>query len=133
MSGEAWAPIPGHALFYWVWLYKIKEIENDLKKARAVCDSSTHGSQSQVQGQTYVPTPDMTDLCLFFALTALEGKLVFGADASNAFAEADVPTQSYSMCVGVFREWWANKGRPPIPAGYIIPILKNLQGHPEAP
>jgi hypothetical protein len=32
-----------------------------------------------------------------------------------------------------FREWWANKGRPPIPAGHVIPILKNLQGHSEAP
>jgi hypothetical protein len=134
MFGTPCAPLPGHALFHWVWLYKIKEKENDLKKARAVCDGSTRGGQAQVQGQTYAPTPDMTDLRLFFALAALEGKLVFGADVSNAFAEADAPAQSYSMRVDVqFREWWANKGRPPIPAGYVVPILKNLQGHPEAP
>jgi hypothetical protein len=134
MFGTPCAPLPGHALFHWVWLYKIKEKENDLKKARAVCDGFTRGGQAQVQGQTYAPTPDMTDLRLFFALATLEGKLVFGADVSNAFAEADAPAQSYSMRVDVqFREWWANKGRPPIPAGYVVPILKNLQGHPEAP
>jgi hypothetical protein len=76
----------------------------------------------------------MTDLRLFFALAALQNKLVFGADVSNAFAEANAPEQAYSMRVDThFREWWANKGRPPIPAGHVIPILKNLQGHPEAP
>ena len=33
-----------------------------------------------------------------------------------------------------FREWWTQCLRnPPIPEGYVIPILKNLQGHPEGP
>jgi hypothetical protein len=32
-----------------------------------------------------------------------------------------------------FRKWWAAKGQPHIPKGHVIPILKNLQGHPEAP
>jgi hypothetical protein len=135
MFGTPYAPTPGLAIFYWVWLYKIKEAEDNRKKARAgVCDGSTRGGQARVQGQTYAPTPDMTDLRLFLALAFLENKLVFGADVSNAFAEADAPEQAYSMRVDdQFREWWASKGRDPIPAGYVIPILKNLQGHPEAP
>jgi hypothetical protein len=33
-----------------------------------------------------------------------------------------------------FRDWWENcLGKPPIPRGWVIPILRNLQGHPEAP
>jgi hypothetical protein len=32
-----------------------------------------------------------------------------------------------------FTDWWLGKGHPIIPPGYVIPILKNLQGHPEAP
>jgi hypothetical protein len=105
-----------------------------ISKRQALFVTTTHGGQAQVQGQTYAPTPDMTGLHLFFALAALEGKLVNGADVSNAFSEADAPTQAYSMRIdNQFREWWANKGHPPIPPGFVIPILKNLQGHPEAP
>ena len=38
------------------------------------------------------------------------------------------------MCIATqFHEWGAAKGRPPIPQGRVIPILKNLQGHPKAP
>jgi hypothetical protein len=33
-----------------------------------------------------------------------------------------------------FCDWWENcLGNPPLPRGYAIPILRNLQGHPEAP
>jgi Reverse transcriptase (RNA-dependent DNA polymerase) len=76
----------------------------------------------------------MTDLRLFFALAALENKLVFGADVSNTFAEAHAPAQIYFMQIDVqFCEWWCSKGHLPISQGFVVPILKNLQGHPEAP
>jgi hypothetical protein len=33
-----------------------------------------------------------------------------------------------------FRNWWTDRmGRPSIPKGFVIPIQKALQGHPEAP
>jgi hypothetical protein len=134
MFGETCPLPPGASVFHWVWLYKIKTEENNRKKARTVCDGSTCGGQARVSGHTYAPTPDITDLRLFFTLAALENKLVHGADVSNAFTEAATPPQVYYMCVDTqFREWWAAKGRPPIPKGHVIPILKNLQGHPEAP
>ena len=134
MFGQPCIPPPGAAIFHWVWIYKIKEEDNHRKKARAVCDGSTRGGHAQISGQTYAPTPDMTDLRLFFALAALENKLVFGADVSNAFAEAHAPAQVYFMRIDVqFREWWCSKGHLPIPQGFVVPILKNLQGHPEAP
>ena len=134
MFGEPCLPPSNAAIFHWVWIYKIKQEENNRKKARAVCDGSTRGGQARVAGHTFAPTPDMTDLRLFFALAALENKLVFGADVSNAFAEADAPAQEYFMRVDAqFREWWISKGNRDIPPGFVIPILKNLQGHPEAP
>ena len=134
MFGSPVAPPPGAAIFHWVWIYKVKDEDNYRKKARAVCDGSTRGGQAQIHGPTYAPTPDMTDLRLFFALATLENKLIYGADVSNAFAEAAAPVQQYFMRVDVqFRDWWASKGRSPIPADFVIPILKNLQGHPEAP
>jgi hypothetical protein len=134
MFGAPCFPPPGAAIFHWVWIYKFKPEDNNRKKARAVCDGSTRGGQAHVAGHTFAPTPDMTDLRLFFALAALENKLVFGADVSNAFAEATAPAQVYFMRVDTqFREWWLAKGNGEIPIGFVIPILKNLQGHPEAP
>ena len=76
----------------------------------------------------------MTDLRLCFALSVLEHKLISGANVSHVFAEASAPPQIYNMHVATqFREWWAAKGRPPIPQGRVIPILTNLQGRPKAP
>ena len=134
MFGTPCTPPPQAAIFHWVWIYKIKTEDNNRKKARAVCDGSTRGGQAMIAGHTYAPTPDMTDLRLFFALAALENKLVFGADVSNAFAEANAPAQEYFMRIDTqFHDWWLAKGNPAIPPGHVIPILKNLQGHPEAP
>ncbi len=62
---------PGAAIFHWVLIYKVKDEDNYRKKARAVCDGSTRGGQAQIYGSTYAPTPDMTDLRLFFGLAAL--------------------------------------------------------------
>jgi hypothetical protein len=134
MFGTPCPPPPGAAIFHWVWIYKVKTEDNNRKKARAVCDGSTRGGQATVAGHTYAPTPDMTDLRLFFALSVLENKMVFGADVSNAFAEAEAPEQVYYMRVDTqYSTWYQSLGHPPIPLGYVIPINKNLQGHPEAP
>ena len=124
----------GASVFRWVWLYKITTEDSIHKKACAICDGSTRGGPAPVSGHTYAPTPDMTDLRLCFALSVLEHKLISRADVSYLFAEASAPPQIYNMRVATqFREWWAANGRPPIPQGRVIPILMNLQGHPEAP
>ena len=134
MYGTPCSPPPGAAIFNWVWVYKVKEHEGNRKKARAVCDGSTRGGQVRILGHTYAATPDLTDFRMFVALCALEGKTIFGADVSNAFAEAPASAQRYYMKVDdQFRDWWAARGRPVIPHGHVIPVLKNLQGHPEAP
>ena len=56
------------------------------------------------------------------------------ADASNAFAEADAPKIPLYVRIDTpFREWWTEvKGCDPIPLGFVLPILKALQGHPES-
>ena len=60
--------------------------------------------------------------------------LIFGSDASNAFAEAAPPKQGINLHADQsFREWWVWKGRPPLPDGYVVPLLSAMQGHPEAP
>jgi hypothetical protein len=88
-----------------------------------------------VHGHSFAPMPDMADLRLQLALAAFLGLLMFTADVTNAFAEADRPKQQYCMRVDdAFCNWW-NKRFPqlPLPRDAVIPIDKNLQGHPEGP
>jgi hypothetical protein len=60
---------------------------------------------------------------------------MYGADVSNAFAEAPPPKQGFYIRPDkAFREWWTlHKKRPPLPPGYVIPIQSAMQGHPESP
>jgi hypothetical protein len=41
MFGTPTVPPPNSSLFYWVWVYKVKEMEVIWKKAHVVCDGST--------------------------------------------------------------------------------------------
>jgi len=61
--------------------------------------------------------------------------VVYGADVSNAFAEAPAPDDPiYILPDAVFRDWWVNhKKREPFPAGWVCKVNYALQGHPEAP
>ena len=52
MFGDPCPPPLDASIFHWVWIYKIKEEEQNRKKARAVCDGSTRGGQAQVHGPT---------------------------------------------------------------------------------
>jgi hypothetical protein len=135
MFGTPTVPPPNSPLFYWVWVYKVKEMEDNWKKARAVCDgSSTRGGAAHISGHTFAPTPDMIDLRLQVALVAQRGLALYHADVSNTFAEAARPEQMYYMHIDApFCEWWnARFPTQPLLPGQAIPILKNLQGHPKA-
>jgi hypothetical protein len=135
MFNSPTVPPPNLAVLYWVWVYVVKEMENNRKKARAVCDGPTRGGAAKISGHTFAPTPDMIDLCLQSALAAQCGLILYHADVSNAFADAERPEQMYYMHIDApFCEWWNTRfsDHPPLP-GEAIPIQKNLQGHPEAP
>ena len=94
------------AIFHLVWTYAIKTVDN-CKKACCVCDGSTRSGMVRVLAETYANCVDQTSACLFYAVGAAENLLVFGADVSNAFAEAPPPKQGFfirSDCA--FNEWW---------------------------
>jgi hypothetical protein len=89
----------------------------------------------KVLDETYANCVDQTSSRLFYAISAGENLLVFGADVSNAFAEAPPPKQGFYLQPDkAFHDWWVHhKQRPPIPPGYVIPALSAMQGHPELP
>ena len=124
----------GNAVFNLVWTYAIKEVDGR-KKARCTCDGSTRGGQVRILDYTYANSPDHTCSRIFYALAAAENLVIYGADVSNAFAEAPPPKQGFFIRPdAAFKAWWTtHKGRPPIPDNHVIPILSAMQGHPEAP
>jgi hypothetical protein len=133
MFGKPTAAANNEAIFYLVWTYTIKTADK-LKKARCVCDGSTRSNQVKVLDKTYANCVVQTSAHLFYAVGAAENLLIFGADVSNAFAEAPPPKQGFFIRPDQeFVEWWTiHKGRPPIPPGYVIPINSAMQGHPES-
>ena len=130
-------PVPiaeGMACFHSVWTYAIKALDSR-KKARWTCDGSPRSGQAKILDETNANCVDQTSSQLFYAVSAAENLLIFGANVSNAFAKAPPPKQGFYIHPDrVFREWWVlHKKRPPIPDGAVIPILSAMQGHPESP
>jgi hypothetical protein len=134
MFGKPVATTDDAAVFHLVWTYVIKALDGR-KKAKCVCDGSTRSGSVQVLDETYANCVDQTSSHLFYAIAAAENLLVFGADVSNAFAEAPPPKQGFYIRPDrAFNDWWVqHKGRPPIPPGHVIPVLSAMQGHPESP
>ena len=122
------------SVFNSVWTYAIKALDSR-KKARWTCDGSTRSGQAKILDETYANCVDQTSSRLFYAISAVENLLIYGADVSNAFAEAPPPKQGFYIRPDrAFLDWWEHhKQRPPIPPGFVIPILSAMQGHPESP
>jgi hypothetical protein len=122
------------AIFYLIWAYVIKELD-ERKKACCVCDRSSCSRQVQVLDHTYANCMDRTGSWIFYAISAAENMLVYRTEVSNAFAEAPPPKQGFFIYPDrAFHNWWVNKkGKPPIPDGHVIPVLGAMQGHPESP
>eukprot|EP00804_Cyclotella_cryptica_P013246 CCRYP_007032-RA/>CCRYP_007032-RA protein AED:0.39 eAED:0.39 QI:0/0/0/0.5/1/1/2/0/451 len=120
-------------VFHLVWTYTIKELDKR-KKARCACDGSTRGGKVRVLDHTYANCVDHTTSRMFYAILAAENMLIFGADVCDAFSEAPAPKQGFYIQPGrTFCEWWVYLGDPPIKEGYVIPVKRAMQGHPESP
>ncbi len=130
-------PVPIHnnmAVFHSVWTYVIKALDSQ-KKARWACNGSPRSGQAKILDETYANCVDQTSSHLFYAIAAAENLSIYGADVSNAFAEAPPPKQDFYIHPDrAFCEWWVNhKKRLPIPESAVILILLAMQGHSESP
>jgi hypothetical protein len=96
------------AVFYLVWTYGIKSLDQQ-KKARCVCKGPLCSGLVKVLNETYANCIDQTSSCHFYAVTAGENLLAFGAGVSNAFAKAPLPKQGfYLQSNKAFHDWWVN-------------------------
>jgi hypothetical protein len=134
MFGQPVPQVDDMAVFHLVWTYTIKAVDLQ-KKACWACDGSPRLGQAKILDKTYANCVDQTSARLFYAIAAAENLMVYGADVSNAYAEAPPPKQGFYIHPDrAFHDWWMNhKKRSPIKSGEVIPILSTMQGHPESP
>ena len=123
---------PNANVLHLIWAYRIKD--DGTLKARCVCNGNPKRKGTVTLDHTYAACLAQTGSRIFWALSAVQGLLVVGADASNAFAEAPAPKAPlYVYADEQYREWWMDKGNPEIPKNYVLPVNHALQGHPESP
>jgi deoxyuridine 5'-triphosphate nucleotidohydrolase len=133
MFGEPCPLPPGANVLNMLWYYDVKT--DGRLKARMVCNGRPSNKNTVIFGYTYAKSLDHVGSRIFWAAAASKNFIVRGADASNAFAEADAPKIPLYVRVNEqYKEWWTEKmKREDFPSNYVLPVYKALQGHPEAP
>lgn len=124
-------PLPKNTnVLPFLWTYLVKD--DGTKKARCVCNGAP-SKGTVTLGHTYAGSLDQTGARIFWAAAALQNLKVYGADVSNAFAEAPPPIAPLYITVDKqYRDWYRNKGYGEIPEGHVLKVKRALQGHPEA-
>ena len=77
MFGNPVLITPDDAVFHLVWTYNVKALD-DRKKARCVCNRSSHSGSVQILDETYANCVDQTSSRLFYAVAATKNLLVYG-------------------------------------------------------
>jgi hypothetical protein len=140
-QGMFGAPIEkpeGAIVLPWIWsyLYKVDPISlQDVAKSRGTCNGGQKHGKIITLAETYAACVEQPAHRVLWAVNTALNHIAIGIDVGNAYAEADGPEDKFYMIVDKqFHEWWTDcLGNPSIPYGQVIPILKNLQGHPEGP
>ena len=121
----------------WVWTYLFKEdpiTAIDQEEARGICNGGPQYGEAVTLAETYAACVKQPIHRLTWAISAALNLYCKGYDVGNAFVEAPAPVDPFFMYPdNQYREWRQSLGNEPIPDGYVVPILKALQGHPESP
>ena len=131
MFGEP-CPLPhGANVLDLLWTYNVKV--DGTRKARCVCNGQPKFKGTVIFGHTFAKMLDHVGSRIFWAAVASKNLIVRGADASNAFAEANAPDiPLYVRIDSQYREWYQTRFNKTIPDDYVLPVNKALQGHPES-
>ncbi len=131
MFGEP-CPLPHDAnVLDLLWTYNIKV--DGTKKARCVCNGQPKFKGTVIFGYTFAKMLDHVGSRNFWGAVASKNLIVRGADASNAFAEANAPDiPLYVRIDAQYKEWYNRRYDKQIPDNYVLPVNKALQGHPES-
>ena len=126
-------PLPdGAILMRFHWQYRIKV--NGKRRSRVCCDGSPRAApEVHSSTNTYASCLEHPIYRLFIALCAADGLTIYGGDAKDAFAHSPGPSKPTFMKVdNAFREWYHDRTGVLLDKDLVLPVLRALQGHPEA-
>jgi hypothetical protein len=124
------APIDAKIL-YQVWSYVVKH--DGRKKSRNTCDGRKLKRTGLAAAKHYAACVSQQGIKMFLAIAAMLGYIVCDADAVNAYAQADGPSEPFYVWVDQqYRDWYKARKGIEIPMGSILECNKAFNGHPEA-
>jgi hypothetical protein len=114
------------------WVYTLKT--DGSRKARNCCDGSFRAAPIlHGQAKTYASCIEQPCMRLFFALASLHGLSVYGADATNAFANSPPPAIPTFVAIDdAYADWYLERFGVQLDRTMVLPVHHALQGHPES-
>jgi Reverse transcriptase (RNA-dependent DNA polymerase) len=123
---------PGGILLRQHWTYIFKS--DGTRKARNCCDGSKRAAPVlHGEAKTYASCIEQPCMRVFFALCATHSMVVYGADATNAFANSPPPSlPTFVNIDDAYFEWYRARHGKDLDRRQVLPVLHALQGHPES-
>jgi len=114
------------------WQYRIKV--NGKRRSRLCCDGSPRAApEVHSTTNTYASCLEHPIFRLFIALCAADNLTIYGGDAKDAFAHSPGPSMPTFMKLDdAFRDWYLERTGVLLDKDLVLPVLRALQGHPEA-
>jgi hypothetical protein len=131
------APVPRKAvpssarIVRLIWQYSQKG--NCIFKTRKCMNGKQLTRMGLTFEHTYSACMEPHCLRMVVAIAAIFGFLIEDGDVVNAYAHADAEGPTiYLVVEDVFQSWYQARFRVTLPLGSCVPLLKAMQGHPEA-
>jgi len=122
----------GCILMRFHWQHRIKV--NGKQRSHLCCDGSPRAAP-EVHSKTnaYASCLDHPVFWLFIALYAVDNLTIYGGDAKDAFAHSPGPWMPTFMKLDdAFCDWYLERTGAQLDKDLVLPVLRTLQGHPEA-
>jgi transposase InsO family protein len=132
MYGDPIAPPANAIVLRPHWTYSFKA--DGTRKARNCCDGSKRAAPMlHGAAKTYASCVEQPCMRMFFALCAVSGMSLYGADATNAFANSPPPSvPTYVMIDDAYWDWYKERFDKELDRHHVLPVQHALQGHPES-
>jgi Reverse transcriptase (RNA-dependent DNA polymerase) len=132
MYGAPVDPPDGAVVLRQHWTYIFKS--DGTRKARNCCDGSKRAAPMlHGEAKTYASCIEQPCMRLFFGLCAAKGLVIYGADATNAFANSPPPSvPTFVHIDDAYFDWYLDRHGVALDRRQVLPVLHALQGHPES-
>ena len=97
------------------------------------CDGSKRAApQLHAVASTWSSCVELPVQRIFLGIAADLGLMVYGGDATDAYAYSPAPNDTYLLINAAYADWYENKYKKKLDRRQVLPVKHALQGHPES-